>query len=191
MPILWPQDDPQGPPRRGQDGQGAVSMLLLTTSRKPSRRTRRFCRELASVIPFSLCVNRGKASIRKLVDRAVADGFSRVFILLETKGNPSAIRVLDVSPRGWGWLGELYISSVSLLLDRGCRPRRLDADGLCVRGDRYGDVLSQMFSPLECTESSVRLVEQSGHVHFEYGSERVGPSFEVVGWSAVPKALEQ
>ncbi len=166
-------------------------MILLTTSRKPSRRTRRFCRELSSVIPHSLCVNRGKASVRTIADRAVADGFSRVIFVLETKGNPSALRVMDVSPAGWKWVGQLYISAVSLLLDRKQRARRVDAEGLCVDAESYRDALSRVFMPVQCDDDVVVLVERGGKVHFEYDGDRVGPSFEVTGWSAVPKILGQ
>ena len=166
-------------------------MILFTTSRKPSRRTRRFCRELSSVIPHSLCVNRGKASVRKVADRAVADGFSRVIFILETKGNPSALRVMDVSPARWDWMGQMYISSVSLLLDRKARISKPDAEGLCVDADKFGSVLSRVFEPLECEDDAVILIERGGKIHFEYEGESVGPEFEVTGWSAVPRVLEQ
>ncbi len=129
--------------------------------------------------------------MRTVADRAVADGFSRVIFVLETKGNPSALRVMDVRPGSWNWAGQMYISSVSLLLDRGERARRVNADGLCVDAETYGDVLARVFAPLDCDDDAVVLVERGGNVHFEYEGERVGPSFEVTGWSAVPRALEQ
>ena len=138
-----------------------------------------------------MCVNRGKASVRTVADRAVADGFSQVIFVLETKGNPSALRIMDVHPGSWNWVGQLYVSSVSLLLDRKQRTKKIDADGLCVDAETYGAVLARVFASLRCTDDSVLLVELGGEVHFEYDGERVGPSFEVTGWSAVPKALEQ
>gem|GEM_PF-6233735 len=85
-----------------------------------------------------------------MADRAVADGFSRVIFVLETKGNPSALRVMDVHPGSWNWVGQLYISSVSLLLDMGQRAKKIAAEGLCVDTETYGDVLARVFAPLDC-----------------------------------------
>jgi len=110
-------------------------MIIITTSRKPSRRTRRFCRELEGVLPLSKYVNRGKSSIRLFSERARADGYYRALIVGETKGNPSIIRVLDLRAYPFRWMGQLYISEVSLLLDIGKRPQRVDEDDLIVEVD--------------------------------------------------------
>jgi hypothetical protein len=163
-------------------------MLLITTSRKPSRRTRRFCRELSAVLPLSLYVNRGKASLRTIAERAVADGYSRVLVVGETKGNPSLIRVLDVAPNRWEWKGQLFITSAVLRLDRHLPVRKIKEEDLVVDADVYADVLRSIFDVYDGKEGVV-LKERGGNVSFVYDGESVGPEFKVVGWSAIPESL--
>ncbi len=163
------------------------SMIAITTSRKPSRRTRRFCRELEVVLPLSQYFNRGKASLRLFADRAKADGLYRVLIVGETKGNPSIVRVLDLHGEPFSWMGQFYISDVSLLLDRKERPRRVDADDLVVNADEW-PFLRDVFSVYD-GEDGVVLQERGGSVRFIYDGEEVGPRFRITGWDPVPAKL--
>ncbi len=160
-------------------------MILITTSRRPSRRTRRFCRELSAVLPHSFYVNRGKASLRTVVERAFVDGYSRVLIVGETKGNPSLMRFLDVQRSGWRWLYQFYIDDVHLLLDEHRKYRELDADGLLVRAELAP--LREVFDVYpECTSDCVELIEQGGNVRFTYNGKAVGPRFHIKGVDRVP-----
>lgn len=63
-------------------------MLLISTSRRPSDKTRRFCNSL-KVIPYSYRKNRGSSSIKDLLGTAYADGFSRCIIVNTRYGNPA------------------------------------------------------------------------------------------------------
>ncbi len=163
-------------------------MIAITTSRKPSRRTRRFCRELEAVLPLSIYINRGKASLRLFADRARADGYYRVLIVGETKGNPSIIRVLDLHGYPFRWMGQFYISDVSLLLDRREKPRRVDAEDLVVDADRW-PFLKEVFDVYD-GEEGVVLRERDGAVRFIYEGEEVGPRFRITGWDGVPAKLD-
>ncbi|MDN5358795.1 MAG: small nucleolar ribonucleoprotein [Candidatus Diapherotrites archaeon] len=163
-------------------------MIIITTSRKPSRRTRRFCRELQSVLPHSFYVNRGKASLRLFAERARTDGYYRAFIVGETKGNPSIIRVLDLHDEPFRWMGQLYITNVSLLLDRGEKPVPVDADDLVVDVDAF-PVLKEIFDVYD-GEEGVILEERGGSVRFLVDGEEVGPRFRITGWDPVPAKLD-
>jgi U3 small nucleolar ribonucleoprotein protein IMP4 len=66
--------------------------MLITTSRKPSQRTRTFCRSLERVLKVR-CVNRGKMNIREVFLKAKEMGYQRVAIISEKNGNPSVIDV--------------------------------------------------------------------------------------------------
>jgi len=66
--------------------------MLITTSRKPSQRTRTFCRGMERVID-SYCVNRGKMSIRKVFLKAKEMEFDRVVIISERDGNPGGLDI--------------------------------------------------------------------------------------------------
>lgn len=68
--------------------------MLITTSRKPSKRTRSFCRSLNRVIT-SEYINRGKMSMRDVLIKASGLGCSRVALIHEFQGNPSKITVYD------------------------------------------------------------------------------------------------
>ncbi|MEM3923121.1 MAG: hypothetical protein QXZ48_02360 [Zestosphaera sp.] len=71
-----------------------MSSLLITTSREPSRRTRSFVNDLVRVVPNSIKFNRGKATYEDLA--AITKHYSShgVLMVLEKKGNPSALTYL-------------------------------------------------------------------------------------------------
>ncbi len=64
--------------------------MLITTSRKPSQRTRSFGRALERVLP-SWYLNRGKMSLRKVFMKAKELGFDYVMVISERNGNPSRL----------------------------------------------------------------------------------------------------
>ncbi|PNV77891.1 MAG: hypothetical protein C0200_03875 [Thermoproteota archaeon] len=72
-------------------------MIIFTTSRYPSQRTRSFLKDLCRVIPGAVKVNRGKSSIMDLSEKAIRLGASRLVIIDQIKGNPSRMRFFDVT----------------------------------------------------------------------------------------------
>jgi U3 small nucleolar ribonucleoprotein protein IMP4 len=66
--------------------------MLITTSRKPSQRTRTFCRALERVID-ARCVNRGKMSIRDVFLKAKEMECDRIVVISERDGNPSGLDI--------------------------------------------------------------------------------------------------
>ncbi|WP_298502126.1 Brix domain-containing protein [uncultured Methanobrevibacter sp.] len=64
--------------------------MLISTSRKPSQKTRKFCKTLARVTD-STSVNRGKMNMRELLLKALEVDEFNLAIVNETKGNPSKI----------------------------------------------------------------------------------------------------
>jgi U3 small nucleolar ribonucleoprotein protein IMP4 len=89
--------------------------LLVTTSREPSRRTRSFVKDLVLAIPHAVRVNRGKATYSELAVRATSLGAYGVLIVLERKGNPSALLYAEPEGLQLRKLFLLKISGVSLL----------------------------------------------------------------------------
>jgi len=135
-----------------------------------------------------MCVNRGKASLRLFAERARTDGYYRALIIGETKGNPSIIRVLDLREEPFRWMGQFYISDVSLLLDRREKLKRVDAEDLVVDADKWA-FLREIFDVYDGEEGIV-LSERGGDVRFLYGDQEVGPRFKITGWEPVPLALD-
>ena len=65
-------------------------MLLITTSHRPSNKTRRFCNSL-KILPYSYRKNRGSSSLTDLLDDSFNNGFSRIIIVNTRYGNPSEL----------------------------------------------------------------------------------------------------
>ncbi|HLI46013.1 MAG TPA: hypothetical protein VKU94_02345 [Geobacterales bacterium] len=82
--------------------------LLITTSRRPSRRTRSFVRDLALLFNAER-ITRGKSSIDDLLSELVNG--SKLLVIDTKKGNPSRIRVYDRN----GLLKIYILRSVKLL----------------------------------------------------------------------------
>lgn len=75
-----------------------VVALIITTSREPSRRTRSFVNDLVRVVPNSFKFNRGKATYKDLALLVKRRNSRGVLIVMERKGNPSALAYL--TPEG-------------------------------------------------------------------------------------------
>ncbi len=163
-------------------------MILITTSRKPGRRTRSFCKDLQRALPFSKYVNRGKGNVADMVDLAYRQGFSRLLIVGETKGNPSIIRSIEVgrTPR-WGI--ELYITGVRLCREIGCEEN--GGDYIEVSGDVYEEPLKKIFEYPVKEGEEVLLKEERTLVRFLYNGDTVGPVFRVRGWNEIPEKLKR
>ncbi len=93
--------------------------IIVTTSHRPSQRARSFAKDLASVLPMAVKINRGKATLQDLYYEAYARGAERVIIVGLKKGNPGVLRVYK--PGALPQEGLQLVSTISL---RGVRLRR-------------------------------------------------------------------
>jgi len=89
--------------------------LLVTTSREPSRRARSFVKDLVLAVPHAVKVNRGKATYSDLAVRATSLGAYGVLVVLERRGNPSALLYAEPEGLRLRKLFLLKVSGVSLL----------------------------------------------------------------------------
>ncbi|MDO5849376.1 MAG: ribonucleotide-diphosphate reductase subunit beta [Methanobrevibacter sp.] len=64
--------------------------MLISTSRKPSPKTRKFCKNFAHATG-STYINRGKMNMREVLLRALEEDEVNVAIVNEIKGNPSKV----------------------------------------------------------------------------------------------------
>lgn len=64
--------------------------MLISTSRKPSPKTRKFCKNFAHATG-STYINRGKMNMRELLLRALEEDEVNVAVVNEIKGNPSKV----------------------------------------------------------------------------------------------------
>ncbi len=89
-------------------------MILITTTRRPSRRTRSFVRDLYHVIPGAIRRNRGKMSLEDLNELALQLGAGRVLVVGTSKGNPSSLTFYEPSLPVIRPLSIIYLKGVSL-----------------------------------------------------------------------------
>jgi len=106
--------------------------FIVTTSRRPSRRVRRFCKELLSVIPNSVKVNRGKLSLDDLYLKALELGGKRVILVSVLKGNPGVISFYDVNDGLLKLFPWMIVAGVKFFFEQEGR-RNFSANGLAVR----------------------------------------------------------
>ena len=64
--------------------------MFISTSRKPSQKTRKFCKNFSHATVSSY-VNRGKMNMRELLLKALELGEVNIAVVHEIKGNPSRI----------------------------------------------------------------------------------------------------
>ena len=71
-------------------------MILLTTSRRPTKGIRTFCKDLFHSIPNILRINRGKLSLEGVAAKALELGAEKVVIVDRWKGGPGKIELYHV-----------------------------------------------------------------------------------------------
>ena len=95
-----------------------MSPILITTSRRPTRRTRTFAKELARVLPNAIKVNRGKANLEDLKEYMILKGFTKLIIINTKKGNPSQLVFYELSYDGLKRSLIFNIRGLSLQVDK-------------------------------------------------------------------------
>lgn len=129
--------------------------IIITTSHKPSPRLRSFVKDLISVIPNSIRLNRGKKTLEDLLYDAIDYGADRLVIVGEKKGNPGSIRVyyVDTDEEELRELAYYDIKGVKLSREnpyatRIYNPTTLMVDSSNIKGEieeAFVDVFSRSF----------------------------------------------
>lgn len=112
--------------------------MLISTSRKPSPKTRKFCKNFAHATG-STYINRGKMNMRELLLRALEEDEVNVAVVNEIKGNPS--KVTFYSNKGDTLLVMLITASLT-----NERLHILPKDLTVVSRVKKLDILSKIFS---------------------------------------------
>ena len=73
-------------------------MILLTTSRKPTRRIRTLCHDFAHSVPNIVRINRGKLNLDGIAERAVELNADRIVVIDRWKGGPGKIKLFRMEP---------------------------------------------------------------------------------------------
>ena len=94
--------------------------ILLTTSRRPTKNMRSFCRDLSHTFPNTVRINRGKLSLERVAGKALELDAEKVMIIERWKGGMGKIRFFGIGEKGLDNVPPLiHISSVKLRRDSG------------------------------------------------------------------------
>jgi rRNA maturation protein Rpf1 len=75
-------------------------VILLTTSWRPTRRIRTFCRDLGRLIVNVVRINHGKSCLDRIAKRASKRHADRVIIVDRWSGGPGKIELFWTEPEG-------------------------------------------------------------------------------------------
>ncbi|MEM3788943.1 MAG: hypothetical protein QXN95_03645, partial [Candidatus Bathyarchaeia archaeon] len=89
-------------------------MILLTTSRRPTKGIRTFCKDLSRMLPNILRINRGKLSLEGVAAKALELDAEKVVIVDRWKGGPGKIELYHVDGKLQPIPPLIYLKSVKL-----------------------------------------------------------------------------
>ena len=91
------------------------SFILLTTSRRPVKNTRTFCRDLSNIFPTVIRVNRGKLSRGGVAEKALELDAEKAIIIGKWRGDSGKIEFFRISANGLDVVPPLiYVKGVKL-----------------------------------------------------------------------------
>ncbi len=90
--------------------------ILITTSRRPTKKIRTLAKELERVIPYSKRLQRGKSGFRKLTDRMLVGGHDRLIVIEAYRGNPGRLVLYRLMDSRLKRSAVIHLSGVTLQL---------------------------------------------------------------------------
>ena len=155
----------------------------MTTSRKPSPRTRTFCKDFARVFPHSVYSSRGKASLDSVIEKARELGKEFIAIVFETNGNPSKIEFIKVSEDSWDWAKSLQLTGVSLSREISGKKIEIPTDlSISGKSKQLEEFLVEVFGLdyfIDESEFQIKLTNKPLQITFTYDGKEVGPTLNV------------
>ena len=157
--------------------------MLVTTSRRPGHRARSLGRELARVLPNTEYVPRGVKTVRKLSSLASSRGHATVMIVDSFASIPKFLRFLDCGT-GWQWSEvQIELGKIELQKDLG-QKIELSSTKIVVKSPEAKELarlLGKLWGLPVGRETGARavVVVDEDEIHFQRGSERVGPVLHV------------
>jgi U3 small nucleolar ribonucleoprotein protein IMP4 len=169
-------------------------LILLTTSHRPTRRIRTFCKDFSHSIPNIIRINRGKLSLEGLAVKALELGADRVIIVDRWKGGPGKIELFKVKK---GKLQPtpplIYVRGVKLRREFGTMPRgrRIKSTAILAFPEapqeviRLGEIFSEFFQiPI------VRAEEEKRHFSALMEIKKIPAGEIVVTFNLLPESVE-
>lgn len=159
--------------------------MVVTTSRKPSQRTRSFVKDLARVLGGKT-LTRGKTPLREILAN-----YPKVIIVEEYRGNPGKLKFYDIEKN------KLILLFISVKLQREVCGRNVENREGKIKMEFYGDtlnykdlfydffkdfnILSEDSSFRMCFEDNPKGEEPLFYIQFYRGDRKIGPLITVKG----------
>ena len=132
------------------------SFILLTTSRRPAKNTRTFCRDLSNTFPNVVRINRGKLSLDGVAEKALELDAEKVIVIGKWRGDSGEIQFFRIGEKGLDAIPPLIcIRGVKLRRDfQGNMPRERKMKSVAIAASsrtsseakRLENVLSEFFN---------------------------------------------
>jgi rRNA maturation protein Rpf1 len=155
--------------------------MIITTSRRPTKRNRILCRELEAVIPLSQYIIRGKKGMRDLSSFCVEKGADRIMVVTSQRTSFYALRFY----KGWSFLGEI-VASVQLRRELDIPPLtkiRGDPPFILRSSEKNAPIIASLFGALHTSEKiDVWMAYEDGWIDFyrlSLSDQPVGPKLQV------------
>jgi len=108
--------------RRRANGRVGMPRVIITSSRDPSTRMRQFLNDLEESLPDSARINRGRTSLRDLIEKAAYLGAVSVIYVTSRRGNPGGLMFMRIRSGRATWLPYFVrILGVKLTVDMGIK----------------------------------------------------------------------
>lgn len=130
--------------------------ILLTTSRRPVKNTRTFCRDLSKTFPNVVRINRGKLSLGGVAEKALELDAEKAIIIGKWRGDSGKIQFFRITAKGLDAIPpSIYVKGVKLSRDfeeKAPRGRRLKSIAITtsertsLEVKRLENALSQFFN---------------------------------------------
>lgn len=141
-------------------------LILLTTSRRPTKDMRTFCKDLSYTFQNIVRTNRGKLSLEGIAEKALKLDAEKVMIIDRWKGGSGKMQLFRISEKGLDAVPPIiYLSGIKLRRDFGGnmpRGRRIKSIAITVspkpllEAKKFGNALSEFFSiPILSPEEAV------------------------------------
>jgi len=153
--------------------------VIITTSRKPSQRTRSFVKDLSRVLAGK-SLTRGKTPLREIFSR-----YPKIIVIEEYKGNPGKLKFYDVKEK------KLILLFISVKLQREICNKNVENREGKIKMEFYGDtvvyrdlfynffsdfnIISEDSSFRMCFEENPKGSDPLFYIQFYKRDKKIGP----------------
>jgi U3 small nucleolar ribonucleoprotein protein IMP4 len=170
-------------------------LLLITTSRHTSPRVRSFVKDLVSVLPRSIRIQRGHKTLEDLAIEAYTRGLKYVLVVSEFRGNPGRLSLFEVQAEITPKLvkiADLILKGVKLSRENPLASKVYGASSIaidhskCISSDCFllADILLKVFQPRIAKDPDVTvLLEEDKYIVVKFQNAHgklIGPVLRVL-----------